>query len=135
VYFGARLVSLSSNLQPLVGYLDENPAVSLPSLSYTTAARRIQHNYRIPFPATDTQKFRAPLLQAVEADIQPRPSPPRVTFTFTNQVSYYAGLSAGLFATCSQFWADLINFDAIGTSLGFTSLLPLVDNSVDDVST
>ena len=39
------LKSLQANLVSLLRYLDDNPDISLPTLSYTTTARRIHHQF------------------------------------------------------------------------------------------
>ncbi|MCJ1478063.1 hypothetical protein MMC13_006738 [Lambiella insularis] len=128
------LSSLKSNLQRLAHYLSENPKVSLPSLSYTTTARRIHHNYRISFVAEDIPQLQAALTQAAEVDTEPMSSAPKIAFTFTGQGSHYAALGADLFETCTQFRTDLVDFNFMALSLGFPSFLPLVTGEIEDVS-
>lgn len=128
------LSSLKANLRSLVAYLDEHSEVSLPSLSYTTTARRIQHNYRISFAATDIQQLKSSIEKAADTDIEPISSRPRICFTFTGQGSHYAGLGSDLFGTCTQFRTDLADFSRVAVSFGFPNFLPLVDGSTKDVS-
>ena len=47
---GRSIASLKRNIANLQDYIKENPDTTLPSLSYTLTARRIQHNYRVAFP-------------------------------------------------------------------------------------
>lgn len=50
---GKSKSSLRNNLQRLIDYIAENASVPVPSLSYTTTARRIHHNYRVAVAETD----------------------------------------------------------------------------------
>ena len=128
------LSSLKGNLQNLVGYLHERPEVFLPSLSYTTTARRIHHNYRISVVAADIPQLKAALAKAAEVDTEPTSSAPKIAFTFTGQGSHYAALGANLFETSKQFRTDLTDFDSMAKSLGFPSFLPLINGEIEDVS-
>ncbi|MCJ1320622.1 hypothetical protein MMC15_005962 [Xylographa vitiligo] len=128
------LSSLKGNLQNLVGYLHESPNVCLSSLSYTTTARRIHHNYRISVVAADVPQLTAALAKAAEVDTEPTSSAPTVAFAFTGQGSHYAALGANLFETSKQFRTDMIDFDSVAISLGFPSFLPLITGEVEDVS-
>lgn len=128
------LSSFKANVLSLAEYLDRNPNVSLASLSYTTTARRIHHNYRRSFAADSIQSLRKLLLNTAETAIDPVPSSPRVTFCFTGQGVGYTSLGRDLFDTCSQFRDSILGFNHIAISLGFPSFLPLIDGSVEDIS-
>ncbi|KZF26968.1 conidial yellow pigment biosynthesis polyketide synthase [Xylona heveae TC161] len=126
--------SLRSNMQRLISYLDNHPNASLPDLSYTTTARRIQHNYRVAFAINDLEAAKAVLKAGVDETVNPVSSkPPKVGFVFTGQGSHYQGLGKELYETSTQFRADLTNFDSIATLQGYPSFIPLVDGSVADV--
>lgn len=129
------LSSLKGNLKNLATYLQEKPDLCLSSLAYTTTARRMHHNYRISFVSKDVAELRQSLLKAAELDIQPESQVPRIAFTFTGQGSHYAALGKDLFDTCAQFRADLMSFNTIATNFGYPSFLPLINGTVDDIST
>ena len=129
------LSSLKNNIQRLAAYLEAHPDTSLGSLSYTTMARRIHHNYKVSFTASSIEQLRQALSKAAEADVEPTSTAPNVAFTFTGQGSHYASLAADLYKTSSAFRSDLVSYNSIATSLGYPSFLPLVDGSVSDIST
>ncbi|OZJ01940.1 hypothetical protein BZG36_05397 [Bifiguratus adelaidae] len=127
--------SLRRNIERIFSYIDAHPKVSISSLAYTTTARRIQHNYRMAMPVTDIGKARDGLIAALEELISPIPSnPPKVAFAFTGQGSHYPALGKELFSHVTQFRSDLLHFDSIAQGHGLPSYLPLIDGSVDDVS-
>lgn len=128
------LSSLKSNLQRLDSYLQAHPDTSLGSLSYTTLARRIHHNYKISFTVSSVDQLRQALSKAADSDTEPTSTAPNVAFTFTGQGSHYASLAADLYKTSLSFRTDLDSYNSIATSLGYPSFLPLIDGSVSDVS-
>ena len=62
------IASLKKNIENLQSYLAANPETTLTSLSYTSTARRIQHNYRVAFPIADIAKV-SDALQAQVKDL------------------------------------------------------------------
>jgi naphtho-gamma-pyrone polyketide synthase len=129
--------SLKGNIEALISFLEKNPNISLSALSYTTTARRMQHNYRTICSAPDIKSLQDALNNKVSrTDIKPVPNAaklPKVVFVFTGQGSLYNGIGKELFETVSQFRADLLRFDGIAQRQGFQSFLPLVDGSATDV--
>ncbi|KAF2502062.1 hypothetical protein BU16DRAFT_611846 [Lophium mytilinum] len=53
------IASLKTSIVSLIGYLHENPDTTLPSLSYTTTARRMQHHYRPDRTTASSETIRA----------------------------------------------------------------------------
>ena len=132
---GKSKSSLRNNLQRLIDFIDDNTAVALPSLSYTTTARRIHHNYRVAVAESDLGAIRKSLASSIDKDIAPiAPNTPAVAFVFTGQGSHYASLGRQLFEESTQFRTDLHEFDMLAQSQGLPSLLPLIDGSLTDIS-
>ncbi|KAL1883479.1 Type I Iterative PKS [Paecilomyces lecythidis] len=128
------LSSLKANLCSLVEYLDMHPDVSLPSLSYTTTARRIHHNYRFSIAARDIATVRKACSEAAQKDTIPVPSAPRIAFTFTGQGSIYPRISADLFESSTLYRDSIMEFDSIATRFNFQSFMPLLNGTTDDIS-
>lgn len=132
---GKSKSSLRNNLQRLIDYMSESSAVALSSLSYTTTARRIHHNYRVAVAESDLSAIRKSLVSSLDKDVAPvAPMTPDVAFVFTGQGSHYASLGYQLFRESTQYRADIHEFDAIAQSQGLPSFLPLVDGSLTDIS-
>ena len=124
--------ALRSNMRNLIQFIDNNRDVSLSDLSYTTTARRIQHQYRVVFGCNSIAKAKEVLASKLDDAIDPVPNvQPSVAFTFTGQGSHYTALGKQLYESWSQFRSDLLGFDSIGLSQGFPSFLPLVEGEVD----
>lgn len=132
---GKSKSSLKRNLQLLVDHIAENPGIDLPSLSYTTTARRIHHNYRVAVADTDLLRVRASLASLADEDISPiSPNNPGIAFVFTGQGSHYAALGKRFFEESSQFRSDMIQFDDMAQAQGLPSFMTLIDGSLPDVS-
>ena len=132
---GRSKSSLRNNLQRLIDFIGDNPAMALTSLSYTTTARRIHHNYRVAVAESDLSTIRKSLASSLDKDIAPiAPSIPDIAFVFTGQGSHYAALGKQLFEHSTQFQTDIHKFDTIAQSQGLPSLLPLVDGTLSDIS-
>jgi naphtho-gamma-pyrone polyketide synthase len=127
--------SLKKNIQNLIGYLNEKPNTSLPSLSYTSTARRTQQPYRISFAVSSISEAIKALISAKDETVKPGSEKvfPKVSFVFTGQGTHYPSLGKQLYEDSSQFRSDIIDFNAIGLNQGFPSFLPLIDGTVEDV--
>jgi iterative type I PKS product template protein len=124
--------ALRANTRNLIQFIDNNSNVPLADLSYTTTARRIQHNYRIAFGCNSIAKAKEVLASKLDDAIDPVPNvQPSIAFTFTGQGSHYAALGKQLFENSSQFQSDLLGFDSIGFSQGFPSFMPLLEGEVE----
>ena len=134
---GKSSKSLKGNIESLIAYLERNPETSLPALSYTTTARRLQHKYRTSYVGTDIRSIQDALQCRVGSyDVNPIPSAaklPKVAFVFTGQGSLYAGIGRQLFESVSYFRADILHYNRIAQQQGFPSFLPLVDGSAADL--
>ena len=128
--------SLKMNIQKLISYLEVKPDTSLPKLSYTTTARRVQHPYRISFAVSNISETTEALrsAQAEVVKLAPIKTPPKVVFVFTGQGAHYPSLGKQLFENSRQFRSDILDFDRIGRSQGFPSFLPLVDGTIADAT-
>ena len=137
---GKSKLSLQKNIQALLVFIDSHPGLSLPSLGYTTTARRIHHNHRLMVNGQDLRSIKNALQGFISTEaIKPIPIPsraPKVNFVFTGQGTLYAGVARQIYERVSKFRADLQRFDGIGQSLGFPSFLPLINGalkSLDEV--
>lgn len=128
------IASLKRNIANLQEYVQQNPNTTLPSLSYTLTARRIQHNYRVAFPLADISKVADALESQVKDSYSPVPMvPSRVAFCFTGQGSQYTGLGQRLYEDLKSFRDDINQLNHLATVQGLPSFLELLDGT--DVQT
>ncbi|KAF2459431.1 polyketide synthase PksA [Lineolata rhizophorae] len=122
--------SLKKNINNLMKYLEENPGTTLPSLSYTTTARRIQHNYRVAFPVAEISKVRDALQAQLKDTYSPIAMvPTKVAFAFTGQGSQYTALGKKLFEELPSFRADIEELDSLARMQNLPSFIPLLDGT------
>ena len=127
--------SLEKNIERLIEYLEKNPGISLPNLSYTSTARRSQHSYRISVAASDIFEAKEALISARKEAVRPVSSnSPGVCFVFTGQGSHYPALGRQIFESSRKFKSDILEFDRISQNQGFSSFLPLVDGTITDMN-
>lgn len=124
--------ALRANTENLIHFIKKNPDTRLPDLSYTTTARRIQHNYRIAFSCDSLGKATEVLACKLVETIQPVPSiSPSVAFAYTGQGSHYTALGKQLYDLSKHFRSDIISFNNIACGLGFQPFLSLLDGDVE----
>jgi iterative type I PKS product template protein len=128
------IASLKRNIQRLMDYLSANPETTLPSLAYTTTARRIQHNYRVAFTVSEIGKVK----DSLQAQLKESYSPiamvaTKTAFCFTGQGSQYTALGKTLFETLPSFRADIEQLNALAEKQDLPSFIPLLDGT--DVTT
>lgn len=119
--------SLKRNINNLIEYLDRNPELQLPSLSYTTTARRIQHLYRVSVVASDILDVRAGLFKQIKNSYSPvAVQPTKVFFVFTGQGAQYVGLGRDLYTDLCSFSNEVNQLDTLARRQGLPSFLPLI---------
>ncbi|KAF2838514.1 ketoacyl-synt-domain-containing protein [Patellaria atrata CBS 101060] len=124
------IASLKRNITNLLQYLSENPDTTLPSLSYTTTARRIQHNYRVSFTVSEISKVKDALQAQIKDTYSPIAMVPTNTaFAFTGQGSQYTALGKKLYEDLPSFKADIDQLDSLACLQGLPSFLPLLDGT------
>ena len=134
---GKSKLSVQRNIEALIAFINAHPGLSLPSLAYTSTARRMHYDHRVIVSGHDLVSIRDGLegLSSCE-DLKPIPVPakvPNVNFIFTGQDTLYAGLGRQLFESISQFRADLRRFDSIAQNQGFPGFLPLIDGTINSL--
>jgi naphtho-gamma-pyrone polyketide synthase len=130
--------ALKSNTESLIQYLNEQRSAFgvkesgiLPSLAYTTTARRIHHPFRITATGSNLQELLDSLSASTGKEISAVPSKtPGIGFLFTGQGAQYAGMGKQLYQGCSQFRDTIQHLDCICQSQDLPSIIPLVDASV-----
>ena len=136
---GKSKLSVQKNIEAPVAFINGNPEMSVPSLAYTSTARRMHHNHRVIVSGRDLGSIRDGLqgLSLCE-DLKPIPIPatiPNGNFVFTGQGVLYTSLARKLFENISTFREALQRFDGIAQSQGFPGFLALIDgtmNSLDE---
>lgn len=128
-------VSMQGNLRSMLGYLQQNPAVSLGKLSYTTTARRLHYQHRVMLTGSSTEEVCTQIEAALRDQTgMTRPkSAPRVVFTFTGQGAQYPGMGKALFDNFSLFRTEMRRLDQVGQSIGFPSMLPVIQSEEQDI--
>ncbi|KAF4121453.1 hypothetical protein GMORB2_1860 [Geosmithia morbida] len=134
--------ALEENLRALKAFIANPPPPGgdlLSQLSYTTTARRIHHNRRMAFVASNLKDLQGCLSAAVEVAAEVKAVPavlPKVGFLFTGQGVQESGMAKAYFQNFSSFRSDIHEFDSIAKAQGFPSVLPLVEGkiSVEDLS-
>ncbi|ESZ99281.1 PksA [Sclerotinia borealis F-4128] len=120
--------ALKANAQALLLFLTHTPSSSftLPSLSYTTTARRTHHPHRIAISGCDVDEIAGNLSKAIISEVGKTRSisSPSIVFIFTGQGSSYIGMGKELFDSISSFRADIYRYDKLTQTQGFPSILP-----------
>lgn len=128
-------VSLQGNLKSMLSFLKENPDVSLGQLSYTTTARRMHYQHRVMLRGSTVEDVSNQIVAAIrdQAGMTRPKNAPQVVFTFTGQGAQYPGMGKELFEHFSFFRTELCRLDQIGQSLGFPSVLPVIQSDEPDI--
>ena len=127
--------SLQGNLSSMLEFLKQNPHVSLGRLSYTTTARRMHHQHRVMLAGSTVEEIGAQIETALRDNTgMTRPkSAPKIVFTFTGQGAQFPGMGKQLFENFSLFRTEMRRLDQIGQSLGFPSMLPVIQSEEQDI--
>ncbi|KAF4219428.1 hypothetical protein CNMCM6457_003033 [Aspergillus fumigatiaffinis] len=130
--------SLQANIEKLLSWLDQNPDANLADLSYTLCTRRMHHSMRFGAATSNIAALEKTLrswLDNPKASAELRAVPndaPSVVLTFTGQGAYYRGMGGDLFTEFPYFRTQVLQLDQIGQRLGFPSVVPVIDGSIDD---
>jgi acyl transferase domain-containing protein len=121
--------SVQGNLKTLREFLRQNPDVSLGQLSYTTTARRMHHQHRVMLAGSSTDELCSQIEKAIQdnAGLTRPKAAPKMVFTFTGQGAQYPGMGKQLLEHVALFRKEMLRLDQIGRSLGFPSMLPVIE--------
>ncbi|KAH8200904.1 hypothetical protein TruAng_004913 [Truncatella angustata] len=128
-------VSLQGNLRSLRHYLQQNSSLDIGQLSYTTTGRRIHHPHRVMLTGVTTQDLCSQIEEAIQKQTgvtRPK-STPKIIFMFTGQGAQYPGMGKELYESFSLFRTEMRRLDRIVESLGFQSMLPVINSIESDV--
>ncbi|KAI1506778.1 ketoacyl-synt-domain-containing protein, partial [Biscogniauxia marginata] len=128
-------VSLQGNLKALLGFLKQNSGVDLGKLSYTTTARRTHHQHRVMLTGSSAEELCVQIDAALrdQAGMTRPKNSPKIVFTFTGQGAQYPGMGKELYENFSVFRTEMRRLDRIGQSLGFPSMLPVIQSKEQDI--
>ena len=126
--------SVQGNLKNLLGYLKKNPNISLAQLSYTTTARRMHHQHRVMLSGSHIEDICTQIETAIQnkAGATRPKSGPKFVFTFTGQGAQYPGMGKELLTHIGFFRKEMYRLDQICKSLGFPSILPVIEANEDE---
>ncbi|KAJ5182089.1 polyketide synthase [Penicillium cf. viridicatum] len=126
------LASLDNNTKSLLAWIDQNPAISLADLAYTTTARRAHYTYHAAFAIDSVPHLRQKLQAYIEKGESPRAisqsHPPSIAFVFTGQGAKYSGFPSFLSIIDGSMTSDLGTQSPIVTQLASTSLQMALDD-------
>ncbi|KAJ5347272.1 hypothetical protein MYU51_004319 [Penicillium brevicompactum] len=126
--------ALLAGIKDLISYIDrESP--SLPSLSYTTTARRTHHRYRAMASGDSLKEISDQLgkhLVLSEDQLKPRVAS-AVVFAFTGQGAQYPGMARELLVV-REFRANMEQLDRIAQKQGFPSIMPLITATTGEIT-
>ncbi|RCI13992.1 hypothetical protein L249_8046 [Ophiocordyceps polyrhachis-furcata BCC 54312] len=128
--------ALSRNVEALASHLRGNPDISLPSLSYTTTARRMHYPFRTAFSVSSVRQLVSGLKSGDRVQVSRRLKSPPVVFTFTGQGSRDLGAARDAYAFLPRVVkASIEEHDAMVRRAGFASFLPLLTRSSNQGTT
>ncbi|KAL4870267.1 hypothetical protein BDV12DRAFT_166486 [Aspergillus spectabilis] len=130
--------ALRNNIESVVQFINDQEnsfgvkeGNMLPSLAYTTTARRIHHPFRVTAVGSSLQELRESLSASSRKDAAAVPTKaPTIGFLFTGQGAQYAGMGRHLYESYSLFRTTIQHFDCICQSQSLPSILPLVSGAV-----
>lgn len=126
--------SLRTNVQRLLDFVDSNPDVSLPDLSYTTTTRRIPHPLRVSVVGSALSDIRASLESSIRQEYEAPGKPSNLVFVFSGQGVVYTSLGRDLFESSSYFRSSIMRLNEIAKDYGFPPFLMAVDGTCHDIS-
>ncbi|EFQ36810.1 beta-ketoacyl synthase domain-containing protein [Colletotrichum graminicola M1.001] len=128
--------SLQGNLKSLLRFLQENEDIPLGQISYTTTARRLHHQHRVMLHSSTVGEACSQIEAALrDGTGMKRPkSAPKPIFCFTGQGAQYPGMGKELWDNFSLFRSEMSQLDKMGQTLGFPSVMSVVQSDEKDIS-
>ncbi|TVY82991.1 Conidial yellow pigment biosynthesis polyketide synthase [Lachnellula suecica] len=128
------LSSLQKNVQSFLLYAEVNTSVDLPSLSYTTTARRRHYKYRVAVEVESQDELSTKLRTHLHASPDLGVGPPGIVFVFTGQGCQYQGMGETLMRTSKAFKDSIFSLDRISVSQGFPSFKTFICEAFNPAS-
>lgn len=126
--------AMMRNAERLAAWMTEHPDTPLSHVAYSTAARKIQHYWRMNVAVSDIAEAQKAIHDRLQENFSPvLPEQPKVAFLFTGQGSHYAGLGKDFYAHHSIFRQSINEFNELAQIHGFPSFMPLIDGSEPDM--
>jgi len=126
--------SFQSNVQRLLNWIEENHSIDIPSLSYTTTARRYHYKYRAAVDVSSHDELTSRLRELLEITPEPTGAPPKTIFVFTGQGSQYQDMGKSLMGTSKSFKDHINNLDRIAVAQGFPPFKHFIESSQTETS-
>lgn len=119
--------ALQANGNAILSFLQENPHLSVPSLSYTMTARRTHHSYRVAVAGSSLRQLTTGLSAALEQELRvQKPLSQTTIFAFTGQGSHYIGMGKELYHCLGSFKSNIDRYSRIALRGGFSPFLSLI---------
>ncbi|KAJ3717551.1 putative non-reducing polyketide synthase, partial [Lentinula raphanica] len=119
-------------VERLLARIRSTVPISLPDLSYTTTARRMDYPSRIALSVSSIEELERQLLSGpLPSAIQGKDSAPRIGFLIGGNGSQYKGMGKILYQSSPVFQAHIDDCNAAAEAAGVHNLIGLINGAVN----